>query len=180
MARLIANVALFQAGWWACVLLARFDHRQIALPIVLALLAIHLLLIIPAGQRRREAALIASVGLAGGAIDTALHALGLLRINDTAAFQPAQFVPWILAFWLNFAATLSVSLRWFIGRPVLTAGLAALAAPGTYELGARLGALELHPDRWKSLGALALIWAGFLPVALLATARIRPGDGGDA
>lgn len=180
MARLIANVALFQAGWWACVLLARDGRRELALPVVLAILAAQVLAVVPRGERRREVLLIAVVGLAGAALDTALHALTLLRIDSSADFAPAAFVPWILAFWLNFAATLSISFRFLIGRPILSALLAAIAAPGTYELGARLGALDMHPDRWKSLAALAVVWAGFFPLALAATARIRPPIRGDA
>jgi len=151
------NVAVFQAGWFACVLGAAHGLPWIGIALTSAAVAWHAW---RAPSPARELELVAIVVLIGAIWDSALVAAGWI------AFAPEAFAErlapyWILALWALFATTLNVSLRWLRNRPVLAALLGALSGPLAYWAGARLGALELRQT--AAIAALAFGWAAILP-----------------
>jgi len=165
---LAVNVALFQAGWLACVLGAAHGMPLAGIAIAAAVVAWH------AARARRpaqELKLVALAVLAGALFDSALAAGGWIVFAPEAAAGLAPW--WILAMWALFATTLNVSLAWLRSRLPLAALLGAVSGPLAYWAGARLGALELRQPA-AALGALAAAWAVVLP-GLLAAARRLDG-----
>lgn len=163
------NLALMQAGWFACVLGAAKDLPWLGTVVTVAIVSWHLS---RAVRPAEELKLVALVTLAGGTFDTALTAAGWV------AFPNGQFAPWlaphwIFALWALFATGLNVSLAWLKGRWWLAAAIGAVASPLSYWAGVELGAATfVEPP--LMLGALALGWALILP-AILRLARRYDG-----
>jgi hypothetical protein len=154
----LENVALFQAGWLACVLGAVHGMPAIALPVAAAIVARH---VWTSRAPRRELALVGLVCAIGAIFDSALAASGLIVYREGVLIAGAAPY-WIVALWALFATTLNRSLAWLHGRYALAAILGAVAGPLSYWAGARLGALELGSPA-TALAALALGWAVILP-----------------
>ena len=167
MLRLLANIVVFQAGWFACVLGAAHGRPWLG-PLAAAAVVIGWLVASP--RPRPLATLIALTGIVGLCWDSWLSVLGLIGYPP-GPFTPPLAPPWILALWVLFATTLPVSLRWLQGRLVLAAILGVITAPLSYYGGARLGALtllHLQPALW----AQAAGWALLLPLLLLLSRRL--------
>jgi len=170
-ARFVINILGFNAGWFACVLAARWGVPLAAAPIIAIVLAVHLLVNTPRAERRAESLVLLGVALAGTLVDTANLLAGAIRFD----LGIAVFIPWIALFWLNFSATLNTALRWLAPMPRLAALLGVIAAPGTYLAGSKLGALDLHDNTPIPLAAIAVQWAIILPAALYFAHRTRFG-----
>ena len=158
------NVALFQAGWLACVLAAAHGLPWAGILAAAAVVAWHTA---RAQSPARELKLVALAVVVGALCDSALAASGWIAFAPEAAAGLAPW--WILAMWALFATTLNVSLAWLRSRLPLAGVLGAISGPLAYWAGARLGALELRQPA-AALAALALGWAAILP-GLLAAAR---------
>jgi hypothetical protein len=160
----LLNVALFQAGWLACVLGAAAGRAWLG-PIVVALvLVVHLVAL----HHGDEARLVGWSALMGAVADSLLAASGL--VGYAAHPGPSFLAPvWIVAMWANFAITLGHSLSWLAGRPLMAALVGLAGGPLAYAAGARLGAIDVSSG---GLVALALVWAVALPsLTELASAR---------
>ena len=88
----------------------------------------------------------------------------------TGVFMPVSYIlprpfspPWMVALWLNFAATLNVSLAWLRGNYALAAVFGAVGGPLAYYSGAKLGATEALPT---TTGMLLLVvgWGLMTPL----------------
>lgn len=165
---LLLNIAVYQAGWFACVLGAARGRPWLGLAIV-AIIVCGWVMSAP----RPSALLQLSVltALVGYSWDSWLSVAGLIGYPP-GPLSPPLAPPWILALWLLFATTLPISLRWLQSQPALAALLGALAAPLAYLAAARLGALTL-PRMQPALWALALGWAGLLPLLLRLARRLN-------
>ncbi|MCC6076586.1 DUF2878 domain-containing protein [Pseudomonas sp. GCM10022188] len=159
--RLLANAALFQLGWFACVLGAQ---RPALLPVAGACLLAHFALV---EHRRGELKVVGAATLAGCALDSLLLNLGVLDFAGDGRVLP----PWLAMLWALFATTLGHSLAWSARPWWLGSLLGALGGPLTYLLGARLAGVGLPLGLWPSLLLLALIWALLVP--LLHGLRLR-------
>ncbi len=157
--RLAVNIALFQAGWFACVLGAAWGYPW-AGPAAVAVAA--LVRLAQSDGRSGEAVLLLSCGILGFAADTAMIALGFfepVRGSFPAPWSP----PWLVSMWINFGATLRVSLSFLKGRPALSAALGAAGGSAAYYAGARLGAIAVFDPLWAGLTAVGAAWAISLP-----------------
>ncbi|MEM7049806.1 MAG: DUF2878 domain-containing protein [Acidobacteriota bacterium] len=156
----LVNGLSVQLGWWVSILAAVAGHPEIGPPVVLILIALHL---VKTGDKRRELATVAVLGLVGTAADTLQMKLGLLTfVTPTEVLCPL----WITALWLHFAITPRASLAFLRRRPLLAAGLGSLAGPAAYFAGSRLGAVSFAPQAAWSLLSLALVWALVLPAMM--------------
>ena len=165
---LVANVLLFQAGWFACVLGAAQGTWWLGPAVAAVVAGWHLA---RAARPRPEAMLLGVAALAGALFETALVASGWVRF-DVAAMPFDGLAPvWMVALWALFATTLNVSLRALHGRWRLAALLGAVGAPLAYAGGARLGALE-WVDAGAALAAIGVGWAVLTPLLLLAARRL--------
>ena len=162
----LLNVALFQAGWWACVLGAVNEQPWIGLTAVAVILALH---VARAARPLREIALASIAAVAGALFENALVRTGWVRYGAegvSAAFAPL----WIVAMWPLFATTLNVSLRKMRAHPLIAALLGLIGGPLAYYAGARLGALDLVSPG-PALTAIAIGWAVLTPALCVAALR---------
>jgi hypothetical protein len=167
----ILNLALYQTGWFCCVLGAAGGHPWWGAAAALVLLAGHLALV---KRTRSEIALVLAAALIGGAVDSLQSCLGLLRFQSghvLGCIAP----PWIVVMWMQFATLLRFSLSFLSGRYLLGAVLGALGGPLAFWTGERLGAVEFGEPAWRSLLVLAIVWATVFPLLL----RIAGGRTGE-
>ena len=158
-ARVIANFAAFQSGWFACVLGAAHDLAWAGTIAATAIVTAH---IVCAARPLPELKLVAIALSIGVVWDSALVALGWLDFKS--GFLIDGMAPhWILALWALFAMTLNLSLAWLKERLLVAAVVGAVAGPLAYWGGARLGAVVLA-DPVPALIALAVGWALFTPL----------------
>lgn len=165
------NIALFQMGWFACVLSAARGMAWIAPVAAAAVLVWHTG---HARRPRRELALVGIALLVGILFETVMVQLDYLEATSGVLY-PGTAAYWLVALWALFATTFNVSLRWLRARLWLAAVFGAVGGPLAYLAGARLGALALDPMD-AAVAALALGWAIATP-ALLWTARRLDGYG---
>ena len=166
--RVLANIVVFQAGWFACVLGAARGAPWLG-PLGGGLIVAGWVLVAP--RPRALALLVALTGIVGLCWDSWLTVAGLI------GYAPGPLTPplaplWILALWLLFATTLHISLRWLQARLPLAALCGALAAPLSYYAAARMGAvtlLQVQPALW----AEAAGWALLLPLLLSLARRLN-------
>lgn len=150
--RKLINFLGFQLVWFACVLTAAHGRPWLGLAVFAAVVALHLRL---SPNRVAELKLLAAAAVVGALAESALLFTGVLR------FPGAGLPLWMVALWVNFAATLRVALSWLAGRYALGAAVGAVAGPLAYLGGERLGAIAVQ----QPLG-VALEWAIATPLLL--------------
>jgi hypothetical protein len=179
----LVNLALYQAGWFACVLGAAHGRPHQGAAAALALTAVHVGL---CRDRRGETALVLAAGAVGATVDGAQSAAGVVTFHG-GTFLSWLAPLWIVALWMQFATLLRFSLSWLAGRYALAAALGAVGGPLGFAGGARLGAATLHPWPWLSVASFAIVWAAVLPLLLWLASRFgspasryswERGDGG--
>jgi hypothetical protein len=82
----------------------------------------------------------------------------------------------MVGLWMNFAATLNVSMVWLRGRYLLAAVFGAIGGPLAYYGGAKLGATEALPSL-NGMLVLAVGWGVMTPllVWLARVCAVRDG-----
>jgi hypothetical protein len=166
--RFLSNVAVFQLGWFACVLGAARGLPLVGLATAAVAIGLHLWL--AGGERSREGLLVAGAALLGGAWESLVAGLGFVVHPEGGGF--VGFVPlWIVALWALFATTLTVSLRWLYGRPALAMVAGAVGGPMAWFSGARLGAVTF-PDPVVALAVESAGWALLLPLLVRCAERL--------
>ena len=159
LTRKVINVALFQAAWFAAVLGAARGMFWLGPQAMVPTLAIHLAL---QENRRGEVRLLLAAGLLGLIFDTAFVAGGVFTPLQHLFPRPIS-PPWMICLWLNFAATLNVSMAWLRGRYLLAALFGAIGGPLAYYSGAKLGAIGALPTTTGML-LLAIGWGIMTPL----------------
>jgi len=157
--RLVVNIALFQAAWFASVIGAAKGIYW-AGPLVTGVAAA--VRLAQAEDLRKESLLLLSCGILGFAADTALVSLGLF-LPVRGSFPTPWSPPWMVAMWVNFGATLNVSMAFLKGRPAVSAVFGAIGGPLAYFAGARLGAASIPEPAWAGLAAVAVAWGIAMP-----------------
>ncbi len=166
-AALVRNFLLFQAGWFACVLLAARDRAGLAVLAVAAVVAVHLAL---SARPQRTALVLLAATVIGLVWDSV--------VMDTGAqgYTSGQFLPgvapiWIIAMWTLFATLLGHSLRWLRGRPLLAAAFGLVGGPLAYAGGAQLGAVTL-PEPLLAAVLESAGWAVLTPLLVRIEERL--------
>lgn len=166
--RVLINIAIYQAGWFACVLGAARGRSGLGIALAVLIVCGWLM---DAPRPSALAQLVVLTGAVGYCWDSWLSVLGLIHYA-AGPLSPPLAPLWILALWLLFSTTLQVSLRWLQSNLLLAAALGALAAPLAYFAAARFGALTL-PQLSPALGAQAAGWALLLPLLLRLARRLN-------
>jgi Protein of unknown function (DUF2878) len=171
--RLLVNLVAFQAGWFACVLGAANGRFFLGPAVVAAAVTLHLAL---SENRKGQALLLAAAAVLGLLVETALSAIGATAPARDAV--PAPLPPlWLFVLWPNFGAAVPVSMRFLRGKTALSAVLGAVAGPGAYYAGARLGALSFPGGIRYGLVLLAVVWAASVPLLVRLSERVEgPGQ----
>ncbi len=169
--RNLLNVVLFQTAWFAAVLGAARGVLWLGPMAVLLVIGIHLAL---TDNRTGELKLLAVAGSLGFFFDTALVAAGTFSPIPHLLPTPLS-PPWMVSLWVNFAATLNVSLAWLKGKYVAAALFGAIGGPLAYYSGARLGATSGLPST-GGLTVLALGWGVMTPLLVFLAGRLGSGS----
>lgn len=170
--RLIINVAIIYAAWFATVLAAAGGQPLTAAAFSIAAAAINVSM---ARKRLPECRLVLQVAAVGILFDSIVINFGLAKYASPGVI--AQFPPlWMISLWMAFATTINVSLAWLQQRLPLASALAAIGGPLSYYAGARLGGMIFSEPLWLSIAAIAILWAAAFPLILWLARRIPPKD----
>lgn len=150
----LLNYALFQAGWFVCVLGAATGYPWLATAIGLLLVLVHLVLVRDAV---RESLLLLASLLLGLVVD-GIHIRTGVLVFPIGTFHPDLPPAWILILWLQFAMSLHYSLSWLTGRYVLGVLLGSVSGALAYWAGVRLGAAAFGTELIHSLVQIGLSW----------------------
>ena len=144
----LLNYALYQAGWFACVLGASWRHPWVGFVIAVALIGAHLAL---TSERRIELRLVMLATAVGAAVELVQIAAGTYRFTSgtlSAALPPL----WLLALWAQLATAVIV-------RPWTAVLLGGIGGPLAFIAGERLGAVTLLPPVTLAVLRLSIAWA---------------------
>jgi hypothetical protein len=157
--RLLSSIAIFEAGWFACVIGAARDAMAWGIAAVLGAIAWQV------GTSRRRAIDITLMVVAiciGIAWDTVLARMQVVVYASPLPF--AGFAPlWLLALWAQLGSVIREPMSWLHGRWWLAAPLGAVGGAASYAGAARLGACSF-PDKVLAMQVLAAGWAVFMPL----------------
>jgi hypothetical protein len=159
--RLLANFAVFESAWLACILGVAHGHPGLGTAAVVAAIAWHLAISKRPTIEFVLTALLCAIGLV---VESIIAALG--HVNYPTG-QPVPWLApyWIVALWGELAITLNVTLRWLKRRPLLAAALGAICGPLSFLGGVRLGGARFV-DEPAALASLAIQWAILMPLVM--------------
>lgn len=165
---LIQNIVMYQIAWFVCILGAAYSRPWLASALVLAWVLIHISL---SNSPKKEALFIFLAPCIGVVVDQILNNHGYVLYQ--AHGWSNSIVPiWIIALWLAFASTFSISLRWLQHKTLLCAVLGAIAGPLAYFAAERLGAVTMTAIP-NSYLAIALGWGIVFPSLMSLSTRIQ-------
>jgi hypothetical protein len=164
---IVANVLLYQIGWFAAVLGAARGWPWLGVAVLAAVVAVHL---VRARTPARELALLTLAFAIGAVFETLMVQAGLMRFDGGALLAGTAPV-WMVALWASFATTLNVSLRALHGRLIAASLLGAVGAPLAYYAGQKLGAVQMV-NAGAALAVVAAGWALLTPLLFLAARRL--------
>jgi hypothetical protein len=160
-ARQLANFAVFEAAWFACILGVAHGQPAWGTAAVVAAIAWHVGI---SARPATELALVAILGAIGLVAESLVVAQG--HVAYPAGQPVAWLAPyWMVALWGELAIALNVPLRWLKRRPLLALALGSVAGPLSFLGGVRLGGARFV-DEPAALLTLAGMWALLLPLTL--------------
>ena len=160
-ARQLANFAVFEAAWFACILGVAHGQPGWGTAAVVAAIAWHVGI---SARPATELALAAILGAIGLVAESLVVAQG--HVAYPAGQPVAWLAPyWMVALWGELAIALNVTLRWLKRRPLLALALGSVAGPLSFIGGVRLGGARFV-DEPAALATLAVMWALLLPLAM--------------
>lgn len=160
-ARQLANFAVFEAAWFACILGVAHGQPAWGTAAVVAAIAWHVAI---SARPATELSLVAILGAIGLVAESLVVAQG--NVAYPAGQPVAWLAPyWMVALWCELAIALNVTLRWLKRRPLLALVLGGVAGPLSFLGGVRLGGARFV-DEPAALMTLAGMWALLLPLAM--------------
>lgn len=150
----LINYALYQLGWFACVLGASWQRPWMGFTFATVLICAHVVL---SAHRSEEILLIAVATVVGAVVETVQIGAGTYRFTS-GTIGDALPPPWLLAMWAQFATTFRFSLRTVVMRPVPAALFGAIGGPVAFLAGERLGAVTFLPPLTSGLVRLSIAW----------------------
>lgn len=167
----LLNYITFQAGWFACVWGAGQGMVWLGPLFVAVVMAFQAGILMRMTRGQVYFVLLGvSIGLS---LDTGMILAGVY--DPVREFMSWPFAPvWIIALWVLFTGSFSLSLQALHGRPLLACLLGAVAAPLSYAAGGRMGAAAMNPSFLKSYVAFGVVWGVAVPVLFaLSSALVR-------
>jgi Protein of unknown function (DUF2878) len=169
----VINYAIYQIGWFACVIGAASQRPWTGLAIATSLIGMHLVL---SEERFIEVRLVALAVTVGAVVEVIQIAAGTYRFTS-GTLADALPPPWLLAMWAQFATTFRFSMRGVITRPVPAVLFGAAGGPIAFLAGEGLGAVTLLPPLGYGLLRLSITWAIALAVFSVVVRRVSPERG---
>ena len=160
-ARQLANFAIFEAAWFACILGVAHGAPGWGTAAVLAALAWHVAI---SARPAAELTLAASLATIGFVVESLVVAQGHVAYPTG---QPVAWLApyWMVALWAEFAMAPNVTLRWLKGRPWLACVLGVIFGPLSFAGGVRLGGARFV-DMTAALTTLAVQWGLLMPLVM--------------
>jgi hypothetical protein len=160
-ARQLANFAVFEAAWFACILGVAHGQPLWGTAAVVAAIAWHVAI---------SARPLVELALAGLLCVIGLVAESLALAQGHVAYPAGQPVAWLAPYWMvalwgEFAIALNVTLRWLKRKPFVALVLGALFGPLSFLGGVRLGGARFV-DEPAALITLACMWAVLMPFVM--------------
>ncbi len=153
--RRLLNAALFQLGWFACVL----GGDLVAVVVTVAILFAHGQFFV---QARREWLLIFGVALLGISLDGVWVFSGVLDFPQSQSIIPI----WLVCLWVVFATSLCHSFYWLQRRLILASVLGAIAGPSSYLAGAAMAGVVIAQPSVVSIALISIAWSLLFPLVL--------------
>ena len=169
----LVNYALYQIGWFACVLGGASHRPWTGFAIAIILIGVHLALSV---KRSLDVRLVLLAAAVGAVVEMIQIAAGTYRFTSGTVFG-ALPPPWLLAMWAQLATTFRLSLRSVATRPVPAMLFGAVGGPLAFLAGERLGAITLLPPLSYGLLRLSISWAIALLVFSAVVRRVVPERG---
>lgn len=161
--RTLINFALFQVGWFACVLAAAAGRPELGVTTVIIICVVHVLGV--ADDTFGELRLLVLLTVGGSAISAFNVANG--AVDFAPGIASVVGVPlWLACMWALFATILRHSLGWLRGRYLLAAFAGLVGSPLSYSAAESFGAASIHPEFLRGRLVLGLTWAVAVPAAL--------------
>lgn len=157
----LLNFLLFQAGWFACVLLGQTSYYLLG-PVLVAGIVLYHLKRVENPTAERQLLLIA---LLVGLVWENLLAVSGLLVYPTGQLYGLLAPIWIVVMWPLMAITLNFSLRWIRGKTWLAVVFGAVGGPLAFLAGERLGSVTFS-DRQMAITLLAIGWAVLFPLMM--------------
>lgn len=151
---ILANFALFQISWFACVLGGAHNLAWYGVGVALLNLILQLSI---SKNRALDTRLVLSALAIGLIFDAIPLHMGWISFAPMPYWSEALAPAWMLALWAMLATTLNMSLAWLKPKQILSILLGAISGPLAYLAGARLGAMQIHNTQASTI-YLALGW----------------------
>jgi hypothetical protein len=145
------NAALFQIGWFCCIL----GSNTIAICVTAVFLGIHLTIV---NDKKQELLFICTVTVVGFSLDYILSTLGYIRLS-----MDGSFPLFLVCLWFLFASTLNWSYSYLVSK-VYIAIVAGLVTPLSYLAAQKMGKIEYLKSGVECFIVHALMWVGFMVV----------------
>lgn len=182
MIKLITFI-MFQCVWFAAILGAGAGYIWLG---PLAAVIFFIVFMVYISEHPMHDAEFAGVSiLIGTVMDTLTARVGAFTYPQPT-WQTFLAAPFMLALWPAFSLMMVRCIKWIRKRYILGAVFGAVGGPLSYWSGAKLGAVELHPDAFRGLGLVAAEWAVSTVFLLIAWNFIipetlpKPGDESDS
>lgn len=157
----IANLVIFQLGWFLAVL-----GGNTGLAIIIPLIILHFIYSTSKSQDAIAVLLLIFFGLLH---DTFLISMNYLLI-DAHGFLPPL---WLISLWALLGITLLHSMKWIYERPWIAAVSGSIAAPLSYLAGVKLSPAEWGQPLESCLLVIALMWLLLLPLHRFLFLRLK-------
>lgn len=159
MQKTLFNFLLFQAAWFSTIIAAVAGYPYLGIILTIGWMVLHLNVF--SENKLAELNLLLFAGLLGYTVDSVQVYLGVFAFPPEVVFGSPSTL-WMVALWVNLAATLNFSLSWLQDKYFLAAVLGAISGPAAYYAGSQLGAMSILTS-W-SLYAISLQWFICMPL----------------
>jgi hypothetical protein len=164
----LVNFLAFQISWFATVYFAAAGQAYVGVLITVVWMFCHLYT--AENKKFVESQLLLTAAIIGYLIDSLQVMTGSMSFPLHAQLGGPSTL-WMVALWVNFAATLNYSMKWLNGHLYLAGALGVIAGPIAYYAGSRLGAIEINGN--AGLLMIAVQWLIATPL-LVYIAGYRP------
>ena len=166
----LLSLALFNCGWFCCVLGAAYGFPWLGPLYVSVWFAWK---VTGPQSRPGENLLILLAAVVGYVLDSTLFLSEVLLEKNRDSFGwPSPL--WLVCLWPNLAGALSGCLRIFKKRYLLGSIAGSVGGPMAYFAGRQFGAIDLGDPLHVSLAAIGAEWALAMPLLLFLDTRLSP------
>lgn len=135
---LVLDAISFQGVWFTCVLSGAYGMPFLGVGAVGLYALLHTTLITKSTPQLMGSLLLICAGIIADVVLTQSSLLAYTNHNNAMPMPPV----WIVCLWAALAFSMTGSLRWLAGRPLLGFALFGLSGALSYRAGIALGAAE--------------------------------------